>query len=235
MRKPSGVLFDFGDTVLHLESFDPIAGNKRLLEFAENASGVTVEDIQRIADEIYGEVVRIREESMIEVMWQTFDRLIFENLGISFNISYAELEKEFWNVAAQLKPADGIFEVLDTLEKNKIKTGIISNTLFTGTVLEEELSRHNLAHRFSFLISSADYGFRKPHRRIFEVAVRKMNLKPGDIWFVGDKLEYDVKGAFDYGLYPVWYNPRNEPGSADYEYLEVRDWYEFRDKIEALL
>ena len=235
MRRPSGVLFDFGDTILHLESFDPVAGNKKLIEFAENASRVTIEDIQRVADEIYGEVTRIREESMIEVMWQTLDRLIFENLGISFNISYAELEKKFWNAAAQFRPADGIFEVLDSLERNEIKTGIISNSGYTGAVLEEELVKHDLAHRFSFLISSADYGFRKPHNRIYQVAVRKMNLKPGDIWFVGDKLEYDVKGAFDYGLYPVWYNPRNEPGRVDYEYLEVREWYEFRDNIEALL
>jgi putative hydrolase of the HAD superfamily len=235
MRRPLGVLFDFGDTVINIESFDAVAGYKRILGFAENDSGLTVEDIQHIGEEMHKEVGRIINETMIEFGWQRFDRLVFECLGITSKISYAELEKEFWDAATQSVPADGIFEVLDILEKHEIKTGIISNTGYTGAVLEEELVKHDLAHRFSFLIASADYGFRKPHRRIFEVAVRKMNLKPGDIWFVGDKLEYDVKGAIDYGLYPVWYNPRNEPGRADYEYLEVRDWYEFRDKIESLL
>jgi putative hydrolase of the HAD superfamily len=234
MQTPSGVLFDFGDTILNVESFDPAAGRKKLLEFAKNASHLTIEDIQRSADDIYGEVNRIKEESLIEVAWQILDRLLFETLGVSFNISYSELEKECWQAGVKMTPADGIVDVLDTLEKNKIKTGIISNTIFSGAVLEEELTRHNLAHRFSFIISSADYGFRKPHNRIFQIAVSKMNLKTQDIWFVGDKLDYDVKGAFNYGLYPVWYNPQNKSGKSDYEYLEIRDWYQFQNKIESL-
>ena len=234
MQRPSGVLFDFGDTVIHVESYDTAAGRKRLLEFANNASSISIEDVMRSDDEIYGEVKRIKEESMLEVAWQNLDRLLFETLGISFTISYAELEKEFWQAAVKMAPADGIFDVLDILDKNGIKTGIISNTIFSGAVLEEELSRHNLAHRFSFVITSADYGFRKPHHRIFQIAVKKMELEAQDIWFVGDKLEYDVKGAFHSGLFPIWYNPRNEPGKPDYEYLEVKDWHEFRDRIEWL-
>jgi putative hydrolase of the HAD superfamily len=233
MRRPLGVLFDFGDTVLRGES-NLVAGNRRLLELSENALNLTGEDIQLVADKINKELQGFRDESMIEIGLQSFQRLLFETLGISFNISYSELEREFWQAAVKYTPTDGIFDVLDKLEDYRIKTGILSNSAWTGAVMEGELARHNLAHRFSFLISSADYVFRKPHRRIFEVAVRKMNLKPEDIWFVGDQLEYDVKGAIDYGLYPVWYNPRNEPGRMDYEYLEVRDWYEFRDKLESL-
>jgi len=234
MYRPSGVIFDFGGTVIDVESFDPAAGNKRLLELTDNTPGLTVEDIQRAADDIWGEVNRIQDESMIELGWERLDRLVFETLGISFNSSYAELEREFWHASAKCRPCDGIFEVLDTLERNDIKAGIISNTPFPGAVLEEELARHNLAHRFSFLITSSEYGFRKPHSRIFQIAVKKMNLEPQDIWFVGDKLEYDIRGAIDYGLYPVWYNPRNEPGKVDYEYLEVKTWQEFREKIESL-
>ena len=101
--------------------------------------------------------------------------------------------------------------------------------------LEEELAKHNLVHRFSFLISSIDYVFRKPHRRLFQIAVKKMNLAPQDIWFVGDKLEYDIRGAIDYGLYPVWYNPEGKPGEIDDEYLEVRSWHEFREEIESVV
>jgi len=61
-----------------------------------------------------------------------------------------------------------------------------------------------------------------------------MSLEPHDIWFVGDRLEYDIRGAIDYGLYPVWYNPEEKPGEIDGEYLEVRSWHEFREKVESL-
>ena len=233
MHKPSGVIFDFGDTVLHGE-FNPVAGNKRLLELSENVLTLTAEDIQMVADEINMEIQGIRDESMIEFGVQSFQRLLYETLGVSFNASYPELEREFWHATVTYTPSDGILDVLNTLEEYRIEKGILSNSAFTGTVLEEELERHNLAHRFSFLISSIDYGFRKPHKRILQIAVKKMNLQPQDIWFVGDKLEYDIRGAIDFGLYPVWYNARHEQGEISSEYLEVKDWYEFKEKIELL-
>lgn len=171
---------------------------------------------------------------MVEFSWQNFDRLLFETLGVSFDISYAGLEREFWHATVNYKPVNGIFDLLDTLEKDSIKTGIVSNGAFTGTTLEEELAKHNLAHRFSFIITSAEYGFRKPHRRIYQVAVKKMDLEPQDIWLIGDKMEYDIKGAFNFGLFPVWYNHRHEQGNRDYEYLEIKSLSELKERIESL-
>ncbi len=70
---------------------------------------------------------------MIEVGGvQSFQRLLYETLGISFNVSYSELEREFWQAAVTSTPTDGIFDVLDTLEKYRIKTGILSNSAWTG-------------------------------------------------------------------------------------------------------
>ena len=234
MRRPAGVIFDLGDTILHQEWISMVAGSERLLEFAENVPDLTAEEIQIVADEISQEVQQIRDGSMVEFGTQSFQRFLYEHLDISFSISFQEMEREFWNAAIAYSPSEGIFDLLDTLDKHQIKTGILSNSSFTGAVLEEELAKHNLAHRFSFLISSIDYGFRKPHKRLFQVAVRKMNLEPHDIWFIGDRLEYDVRGAIDYGLYPVWYNPDEKQGKIDGEYLEVRSWHEFREKVESL-
>jgi len=234
MQRPAGVIFDLGDTILHQEWLSFIAGNKKLLEFAEGTPNLTAEEVQLVADEINEDVQRIRDGSMFEFSVQSFQRLVYESLDISFTISPYEMEREFWNAGVIYSPSEGILDVLDTLEENRIKTGILSNSGFIGAVLEEELAKHDLAHRFSFLISSIDYGFRKPHRRLFQIAVRKMNLEPQDIWFVGDKLEYDIRGAIDYGLYPVWYNPEEKPGEIDGEYLEVRSWHEFQEKIEVL-
>jgi len=234
MRRPLGVVFDLGDTVLSLDSIDGVAGDRRLLEFVDNAPGLTAEEINLAAEELGRETMRLSDESMLQYTWQGFNRLLCETLGITFTIGYAELEREFWNAALTFQPSDGIFGVLDTLESNDIRTGILSNTAMKGRLLEEELVKHNLAHRFSFLISSADYGFRKPHYRIFQVAVRKMDLEPEDIWFVGDKLEYDIRGAIDSGLFPVWYNPQGKPNDTGYECLEVTSWYEFANKVGAL-
>jgi HAD superfamily hydrolase (TIGR01549 family) len=176
----------------------------------------------------------IREKSMIEISAETFDRLLFDLLGMTFRVNYDELEKEFWKAATDYRPVPGIYALLDFLEANNVKTGIISNTIYHASTLMEELERHNLAQRFSFLISSADYGVRKPHKYIFQVALKKTGLPASDIWFVGDKLDYDIKGALGAGIYPVWYNCHNESGTVDGDYLEIKSLDELKKKIEQL-
>ena len=88
MRRPAGVIFDLGSTVLHLESASMESGNERLLEFAEGTPDLTAEEIQVVADELSREVQQIRDGSMVEFGTQSFHRLLYEHLGISFSISF---------------------------------------------------------------------------------------------------------------------------------------------------
>ena len=234
MHRPSGIIFDLGDTVLRLESVDALEGNRRMLELADHNPGVTAEDAAALAEEIFSFFDTERNNYMLEVPASSINRLIYETLGVTFGIDYDELERVFWNEALTYKPVEGIFELLDTLDKHHIKAGILSNSINSVTNLEELLAKFDLAHRFSFLISSAEYGVRKPHEFIFRVAVKKMELLPSDIWFVGDKIEYDIRGALDAGLYPVWYNWRNEPAAIDGEFLEIKSMRELTERIETL-
>jgi HAD superfamily hydrolase (TIGR01549 family) len=234
MHGPLGIIFDFGDTVLNLESFDTLAGNRRLLELASVNPGLTAAEVQAAFDDLRW-LERVRDETMLEFNCQTLHRLVYETLGISFPFDYAETEREFWQASVKYVPVPGIFGLLNVLEANGIKTGIISNTIFSSSILAEELAGHRLAHRFSFVISSGDYGFRKPHANIFRVAVKKLALDPGYIWFVGDKPEYDIKGALDYGLFPVWLNWQGEPRVLDGDYLEVKDLHELSEKIQHII
>lgn len=235
MRRPLGVIFDLGGTVLHQEKFDPMAGNNRLLELAVETYGLTPEAVQAVADDLFREIEPFRDQHNFEFNEQSFQRLLYETLGVTFRISDAEAEKEFWRAAVTFAPTDGISEVLDMLAANHIKTAVLSNTVFSGPVLEEELARHRLAHRFSFVATSADYGLRKPNPRVFNAVLGRMGLAPVDVWFVGDKLEYDVRGAIDSGMCAVWYNPESQQRTGDYDCLEVKSWREFMELLGSLL
>ena len=90
---------------------------------------------------------------------------------------------------------------------------------------------HNKPFAICYFQSLVD-GRRKSF--VFRIAVQKMGLQPADVWFVGDKLEYDVRGALDSGLFPVWYNWRGELSSLDGDYLEVKELAQVRGKIEQL-
>ncbi|MFC1946761.1 HAD family hydrolase [Chloroflexota bacterium] len=234
MKEPSGVIFDLGDTVLQLSTIDWVRGCGAILKFTETETSITPDALQDIANCINADFESVRIESMIEQDVVSFYRLLFDTAGISLSISHEDAARLCWNTAYTFTPEEGIYEVMDILERYGIRTGILSNTAFPGLFIEEELEKHDLLHRFSFIISSADYGVRKPHPRIYDIAARKMGLEPQDIWFVGDKPQFDVKGAITAGMHPVWYNPRNGSPNPQYDCLEINHWNEFMEIINSL-
>jgi putative hydrolase of the HAD superfamily len=97
-------------------------------------------------------------------------------------------------------------ESLDTLALLKsrgYKLGVISNTNFPGYLHESDLERFGLMPFFDFMIFSSEFGWRKPHRKIFEEGVHLMDFPPADIVYVGDRFKMDALGARDVGMQPI--------------------------------
>lgn len=187
-----------------------------------------------VAQELDAQLGPLREESLIEFTFDSFNRLLFEHLGITLTLTSAEAASEFWHASVTYSPEPGIGDVLHYLVDRGITCGIISNSAFPGTVLENELSKHGLRSMFELLISSADYGIRKPHPLLFELALHRLGLKAQDVWFVGDKLETDIAGAKQVGLYAVWYNPHRLSHETIIPDVEVPDWSTFIHLLQAL-
>ncbi len=110
----------------------------------------------------------------------------------------------------QIGLIDGVRSLLEELHVLRMPMGVVSNSSFAGLVLERELERQEIRRFFRFVISSADYGLRKPDPLIFEVAVRRLGLEAAQVWFAGDNVGYDIVGAHEAGIFPVAFNPRKE-------------------------
>ena len=230
-RKPHGILLDMGGTLLGEFRFDRAAGRARLLEIAHNPKGVTLQDYAEIAAEFYTVFWDSRDEHMLEFPVAAFWRLVDERLGLSFDIPMPEVELEFWKVAVTMRPEPGLTEALDTLRTAGIPLGVVSNSAFSGYVLASELERNGLLDRFEFLMSSADYGARKPHRAMLLTAAAKLKLDSADIWFIGDSLRHDVAGAIHAGMTAVWYNPGGAEPDGPVPHVELRHWAELSTRI----
>ena len=69
----------------------------------------------------------------------------------------------------------------------------------------------------------------KPSKRPFQLALRKLHLDPGEVLFVGENPERDIKGAKSFGmktalaLYGMDYRKRNRKIRADYEISDVSE------------
>lgn len=66
--------------------------------------------------------------------------------------------------------------------------------------LEPELRRTGLADFFEVMIVSSDHGYRKPDPRMFQMALKKLKLKPEETVFIGDSAFRDVGGAQSVGI-----------------------------------
>jgi putative hydrolase of the HAD superfamily len=60
---------------------------------------------------------------------------------------------------------------------------------------------------FDTIIISEEAGFSKPDKRIFELALNKLNVQSEDVLFVGDDLEKDIAGCQNANIKGVWFNP----------------------------
>ena len=144
------------------------------------------------------------------------------------------MELEYWKATSEMSPEPGVCETLEALSSCGIPMAVVSNSMFTADVLRWELERHGMFRWFAFVMSSADYAFKKPHASIFRAALRRLQQQPGSAWFVGDSLANDVAGASGVGMTAVWYNRRQRECEEPLDGHEIRTWDELLFLVEAL-
>jgi FMN phosphatase YigB (HAD superfamily) len=92
--------------------------------------------------------------------------------------------------------------LLDRLQP-RYRFGIVSN-FDHGPTVETALALYGIRDRFETVVVSADTGWRKPHKEIFQEAFRRMEIGPADAIFIGDTPEVDVLGAQAVGMDVIW-------------------------------
>ena len=239
MNKPKMIIFDYGQTLVSEARFDGVRGTKAVLaNCVKNPDDISAEDIQSLANELNKDIGRYDPGSsrlcLTEVHNYPFQNYLYEYLGIERTVSPLELETTFWDAASPGKPTAHIAELLSYLKNNHIRSAVISNISFGGQSLENRINTLIPQNNFEFIMASSEYVFRKPHKRIFELAARKSKLGPDEIWYCGDNAVCDVDGAKTAGFFPVWYKGAFEGYGAmpQSECLIIFDWMELIEILE---
>lgn len=241
MKLPKMIIFDYGHTLGYEPGFDKTRGNQAVFERIKvNRYGKTAEDIQNFANELTNEI-KLHTNSVVEVHAHIFDRILYEYLGIELDVSLNEIETIFWDNAAPGSIMPDADKLITYVNSRKIRSGVISNITFSGHTLANRLNRLLPDNQFEFIMASSEYVFRKPHRVIFETAIRKSGLKPDEIWYCGDNTRADIIGASNVGIFPVWYESRLECSyrdksldiAPDCTYLHIHEWSELIEILES--
>ncbi len=97
-------------------------------------------------------------------------------------------------------------EVLENLKERNFKISILSNG--TPALLNELISSNNLNNFFDDLFSIEEVKIYKPDSKVYELPVKKYEIKPEQITFLSSNT-WDVSGGGNYGYNAIWVNRNN--------------------------
>ena len=91
--------------------------------------------------------------------------------------------------------------LLECLRAHGLRLAVISN-IISRTLVPHQLATYGIDRYFESIMTSAEFGYRKPHPSIFLEAARRIGLAPASCAYVGDTVSRDVAGArrAGYGL-----------------------------------
>ncbi|MFW9913985.1 MAG: HAD family hydrolase [Candidatus Thorarchaeota archaeon] len=97
-------------------------------------------------------------------------------------------------------------EVLQAIAGSGLKIGLISNTWSTpGMILRKILEKYEIKQYFSFMLFSDEIGYPKPHKAIFNEALKQFpSFEPHECAFVGDDYVADICGSKSVGMTAIW-------------------------------
>lgn len=129
----------------------------------------------------------------------------FIELGIDPELFPASFEEDY----IQLSPLKThlfphAVEVLEYLQE-KYTLHLISNGFKEGT--QAKIANTDIQKYFSHIVISEDVGLHKPHPDIFHYALKGANAKKESSIMIGDSLEADVRGAQNFGMDAIFFNP----------------------------
>ncbi len=101
---------------------------------------------------------------------------------------------------------DGTFEILDYLSK-KYKLHIITNGF--EEVQTKKLENSKIEQYFDVVMTSEAAGVKKPHPKIFELALKESGAIAAHSVMIGDTYEADIVGAQRIGMPTICFNYHN--------------------------
>lgn len=99
-------------------------------------------------------------------------------------------------------PFEDAIDVLHALRSAGFRLALITNG---GSQFQRrKLERYGLAPLFEVIVIEGEWGVGKPHRSVFERALRETGCLPEQAWMIGDNYEADIVGASQLGIDGVW-------------------------------
>ena len=136
--------------------------------------------------------------------WQVTEDSLDKSMKV-FKID-GSMKNELLDLYKTLSPYSEVKKVLKSLKAKKYKLAILSNG--TPALLNELVKSNDLDNIFNDLFSIEEVGIYKPDSRVYDMPVKKYQVKNEEIAFLSANT-WDVSGGGNYGYNTIWVNRNN--------------------------
>lgn len=208
------VLFDLGGTLMYSHApWEPILerGYQALAEsLCEQGFNLDCSSLPRAVRYHLDRYFARRDENLFETTYLTVLRELLAEKGYpeaNIKIIRRALDAFYAHTQPNWLLEEDTLLTLRTLEAGGYRLGLVSNAGDNQDVFQL-VERFQIEPFFDFILTSASCSYRKPHPRIFELALAHWNVPPREVAMVGDSLEADIRGAQGLGILSVWITRR---------------------------
>lgn len=153
-----------------------------------------------------------RECDLIELRTSTILRNIlneWDHSDIPDDVISSALAAMYTVSQSHWHPEEDTIPTLKELRRQGYRLGIISNAGDDADV-QYLIDKSGIRSYMDIIISSAAFGTRKPSPKIFQASLDTLGVQPSRAVMVGDKLDADILGAQNTGMFGVWITRRAE-------------------------
>ena len=217
------ILFDFGGTLMHgrrswpsvvAKADDALTNHLRSQGLEVNLNTFSTEFRKRL-DEYFKQ----REKDLLETTYTFVLRELLKDKGyddLSSDFLRDALDALFFVTQENWALEEDAIPTLEILREKGYNLGIVSNA-GDDTDVQQLARGFGITKYFDFILTSAACSYRKPHPRIFELALSNWYCLPSEAVMIGDNLDADVRGAQESGLNGVWLSRRADPKTEEQE------------------
>lgn len=223
------IIFDFIGTLANVKNYDMEASKMKLYKAVWNAGfNVSLQkflDAYNLAHEKY-RVIRYKD--LVEVansIWisEALNALRFKTTPDDSRIKLAvNVFFEDYLNSLELRPCT---KNMLAEASQDYKLGLISNFTY-APVIYAGLRKLGINRFFNAILVSEDVGWRKPHVKIFEETLKRLNAKAEETVYVGDSPLEDIKGAEALGMKTIF---------VASQFYTLEDLYESKQKPDMIV
>jgi HAD superfamily hydrolase (TIGR01662 family) len=215
------ILFDFGGTLMYgRRNWTPIVAkaDDALTDYIRSQGmEVSINTFSMEFRKRLDDYFKQREKDLLETTYTFVLRELLKDKGyddVSNDIMRGALDALFSVTQENWLLEEDAIPTLETLRDNGYNLGIVSNA-GDDTDVQQLAQGFGITKYFDFILTSAACSYRKPHPRIFELALSNWYCLPEESVMIGDNLDADIRGASELGLYSIWISRRADSKTTD--------------------